>query len=410
MNKHKKHLTILMVLLLSISAINVVLAESGSSDSDDTGTQSGSPGKKIRLADKSRITDDAKVSAAKESMLKQVKGLKDEKRELKAAVISLKEVTKDEARRYFEGRRDIRETKREQNRIDKEKLIRLIDQRKKEYKDLKDEYKVNKDELKKCKNVNTPECNDRRAKSLDQVKAYLIKGIELAIDHLDKLAIKVKGSAQFSEEDANAILIRIGDAKIKLTGYETQIRGANDIETLKKIAHDLREEWGKYRGYGHYITNKIANHANVATAFGMDNLLATLKCAIYVNAKGKGIDTTEYEVSYQRITQNVESAKDILRTIKTKLAAYGSAGSDTQALRAEALKAQEHLRAAYDEARALLRKLAEQGVDLKSCTALLKDKSYVDTSLIDVSERSDGSLEIEIEHGIETEDQTGTQT
>ena len=38
------------------------------------------------------------------------------------------------------------------------------------------------------------DCEELRMKSLEDIKAYLLKGIELALDHLDRLSLRAKES------------------------------------------------------------------------------------------------------------------------------------------------------------------------------------------------------------------------
>ena len=302
---------------------------------------------------------------------------------IKEKAKQLREMKKEDVKRIFDDKRQIKENQREMYHQEKARLKTLIKQKKDDYDTKKRGLHDLKEKLRSCTDDSGTDCEELRMKSLEDIKAYLLKGIELALDHLDRLSLRAKESGQFTEEEAAAIIARITEAKNNLNAYKEKITAATTLAEVKSLARELHTAWGKHRGYGHYISNKVANYASIRAAHGLDNLLVTLKCAV-ASVPSDTADTSELEAEYAKAAQSIIDAKEKLRAIKEKLAAYKETDTGFETLKDEAKSAQEDLKRTYDQARQLLRKLAEKGVNIRACAEKLKSKGYVDTTLVDV--------------------------
>lgn len=318
-------------------------------------------------------SSDDKVEHVRNSMKEALKDMQSRRMENKEGDISRPKLDDDKLKQMFKAKRVFTDSKLAELKQEKERIHALLQERKQQYHIQKDALDELKKKLNKCRNSQTEECEKIHGQSLQEIKDYLLKGIELANSHLDKLSEKVSESTTLTSVEIETALARIKAAKTKLAEYTEKIKAAQDLTTLKAIAKELHKDWGNYRGYGHFISHEVVNRANLRAAYGLDNMLTMLKCAIS-DAQSQGKDVTALEEAYSRVNTNIQTAKQNLNDIQQKIDAYqaGDTNVDIEALKEEAKDAQETLQKAYAEVKEIMIKLADSGIHVRDCIAQIK--------------------------------------
>src|SRR3989344_691933 len=367
-----------------------------------------------------------KLAYLNRARLKELAGLEPAKLKEKLAnfkLVKIKEIN-------LAKKRIIAESKLKQWNKDFENAKDKFIKEEKLYNEKKQEFLAVKEKLKACEGQDTEECKKLNEDALAKGKVFLTNAANLAIEHLNKIKLKVQSSENIDETEAAEIVAKL-DAKIsELESAKEKVAAAATKEELQEAAKIINSIWKSVKYNAMAYAARVV-HARVGEIVKRsEKLEGKLQCAVD-SMENQGVSIDEVNSLIDDFSAKVESARTKFKDAEDllKQAREIKLTTDPSAERADKIKslvdqatslinqAQKDLKDAHELLKKIVKMVKASGVEIKDCKSdeLEADEIYDLEDVSEASEQSESTESAESEaetesESTETESQTQEET
>jgi len=226
-----------------------------------------------------------------------------------------------------------------------------------------------KQEYLKCKNKDTEECNEIRTKARAEAGEFLLRSVELVLNHIERVRERVNSNEDLSEEEANEILENLDEAEKEIQEAKEIIENLSEDsskEEIKEAAKTIRDAWRKIKkDFKHDIGRTLG--ARLRTIIAKSEISGERLDNTIKDLKAEGKDTSELEELIGKYHDYVDDAIEKYELARDKWEEATTPGNvDEISREANALfkEANEALKNAHRLLKEIVKDIKEQGTSI----------------------------------------------
>jgi hypothetical protein len=166
-----------------------------------------------------------------------------------------------------------------------------------------------KNRFRECQDVDTEECDEIRAKTLEHAKAILTNSAEAMIAHLEKIKEKVEANDDLSEEEAEKIIEDIDVAIERLQNAIDRVEAAETIEEVKEAGKEIKKVWLKFKPWAKRHAARVLHAALGDIIVRSEHLENKLMCSLDAMEE-QGIEVSDLEAKVEEFSDLIDNAKE----------------------------------------------------------------------------------------------------